>query len=68
MATLSILVRVCICVLGFYPWAFKALMGSLEYCSTKKAKIVCFSLCLFDVIVALYAMHEIMLNEFLIGK
>ena len=59
MNTMSILGRVCTRVIGVYKLeAFKALMSSLEFSFWIEAKLLCSCLCLFDVIVELYAMDE----------
>ena len=43
MTTMSILVMICICVLGFYKLeALGALMGSLEFCSPDCGLVIMF--------------------------
>jgi hypothetical protein len=70
MTTMSILVTVCVGVLGFYSlglldnsWA------PLSYSPWIVAKISCSSLCVFDANVGLHTMDEKnMLNDFFIGS
>jgi hypothetical protein len=70
MTILSILLGVCIWVLGSYKLeAHEALMGSREFCSMHYAYVIVLScLCLLDTIVELHATDENMFNDFLIEK
>ena len=70
MTTMSIIVRVCIWVLGFHKSeAPGQLIGCLCVLLSKfVAKLLCSSLCLFDAIVELHAMGETLFNDFLFGS
>jgi hypothetical protein len=70
MTTLSILVGVCIWVLGSYKLeAHESLMGSLKFFPLDCGQvIVLYCLCLLDAIVELYPMDEKILNGLLIGN
>ena len=69
MTTMSILVMICIWVLGFYILeALGVLVGSLEIYCQIVAKLLCSCLILSNAIAKLHAMDEKIFNDFLIAK
>jgi hypothetical protein len=69
MTTLSILVRICIWVLGVYkPEIVGELIVSIGFSLHIVARLLCCSLYLFDAIVEIHPTDEKMINDFLVVK